>query len=86
LRLLRRAVRLVIRFDPKRWGTTVASNGKATPTWNDVKAKLTGFDRTGLLGLVKDLYAANRENQAFLHARLGLGYDPLKPYKSIISR
>ena len=44
------------------------------------------FDRTGLLGLVQDLYAVDRDNQAFLHARLGLGSDQLGPYKAIISR
>jgi hypothetical protein len=25
-------------------------------TWNDVKTELLQFDRTGLLGLLKDLY------------------------------
>ena len=41
---------------------------------------------TALLGLIQDLYAASKDNQAFLHARLNLGGDPLKPYKAIISR
>jgi hypothetical protein len=27
----------------------------------------------------------NKDNQAFLHARLGLGHDQLKPYKATIS-
>jgi hypothetical protein len=58
----------------------------AKPSWNDVKAGLSNFDRAGLLGLLKDLHAASRDNQAFLHARLGLGADPLKPYKTVISR
>jgi glycine cleavage system regulatory protein len=52
------------------------SNSK--PTWANVKAKLAAFDRTGLLSLVQDLYAAHEANQAFLHARLGLGEDVLK--------
>jgi hypothetical protein len=34
---------------------------------------------------VQDLYAASKDNQAFLHARLGLGHDQLKPYKARIS-
>ena len=59
---------------------------KNTPRWSDVKTKLVDFDRAGLLGLLQDLYAANKDNQAFLHARLSLGDDVLKPYKTIIDR
>lgn len=59
---------------------------KNTPSWSDVKTKLVDFDRAGLLGLLQDLYAANKDNQAFLHARLSLGDDVLKPYKAIIDR
>jgi hypothetical protein len=36
--------------------------------------------------LIQDLYAVDKRNQAFLHARLGLGSDQLAPYKAIISR
>lgn len=56
------------------------------PRWSDVKARLGEFDRAGLLGLLQDLYASSRDTQAFLNARLGLGDDPLKPYKAVISR
>jgi hypothetical protein len=59
---------------------------KTSPTWNNVKARLAEFDRTGLLGLVKDLYGASSDNRAFLHARFGLGADVLKPYKLTIDR
>mgnify|MGYP001562651163 CR=1 FL=1 len=59
---------------------------KTNPTWSDVKAKLVHFDRDGLLGLVQDLYAANKDNQIFLHARFNLGDDVLKPYKKTIDR
>ena len=59
---------------------------KSQPTWIDVKAKLAPFDRTGLLSLVQDLYAAHKDNQVFLHARLGLSEDVLKPYKQTIDR
>jgi superfamily II DNA or RNA helicase len=38
------------------------------------------------LRLIQDLYAASKDNQAFLHARFGIGDDVLKPYKSIIGR
>jgi hypothetical protein len=59
---------------------------KAAAGWKSVKAGLRDFDRIALLGLVQDLYAASKDNQAFLHARLNLGADPLKPYKAAISR
>ena len=64
----------------------MASAKNAKPTWRDVKAELEGFDRTGLLGLIKDLHGASRANEAFLSARLGLGTDPLEPYRKAISR
>jgi len=56
------------------------------PTWTDVKAKLANFDRLGLVGLIQDLYTAHKDNQTFLHARLGLGEDILKPYKETLAR
>ena len=59
---------------------------RVSPTWSDVKANLTEFDRAGLIGLVQDLYATSKDNQVFLHARFGLGGDVLAPYKTIISR
>lgn len=59
---------------------------KSSPSWSDVKAKLADFDRAGLIGLVQDMYAASKENQAFLHARFALGSDVLKPYKVTIDR
>ena len=59
---------------------------KSTPSWSDVKTRLADFDRAGLIGLVQDLYAASKDNQAFLHARFALGDDVLKPYKATIDR
>jgi hypothetical protein len=56
-----------------------------SPTWSDVKAALLDFDRAGLWRLVQDLYTASKDNQAFLHARLGLGHDQLQPFKACIS-
>ncbi len=64
----------------------IRGQSKSHPTWIDVKAELESVDRTALLGLVHDLYAAHKDNQTFLHARLGLGEDVLKPYKQTISR
>lgn len=58
---------------------------KATPSWSDVKSQLAEFDRAGLLGLVQGLYAASKDNKAFLHARFGLGEDALAPYKDAIT-
>lgn len=62
------------------------SKTRTAPTWSEVKAKLAPFDRDGLVGLLSDLHSLSRDNQAFLHARLGLGPDPLAPYKATISR
>ena len=64
----------------------VAGKTRSVPTWSDVKAKLAHFDRAGLVGLLGDLHNLSRENQAFLHARLNLGADPLTAYKRTISR
>ena len=61
-------------------------NAKANPSWSDVKSKLADFDRASLLGLVQDLYAASKDNKAFLHARFGLGDDSLEPYKANIKQ
>jgi len=36
--------------------------------------------------MLQDLYGAAEGNRAFLHARFGLGQDPLQPYKKIIHR
>lgn len=65
---------------------TVIRSKNASPTWSDVRTALLDFDRAGLRGLVQDLYTASKENQAFLHARLGLGRDQLQPFKASISR
>jgi len=59
---------------------------KSQPTWAAVKAKLAAFNRAALLELIHHLYAAHKDNQAFLHARFGLGQDVLEPYKKTIHR
>ena len=64
----------------------MVKQAKSQPTWVDVKAKLASFDRAGLLRLVRDLYDAHKDNRTFLHVRLGLGDDILKPYKQTIDR
>jgi len=59
---------------------------KPRPTWSAAKTELAQFDRTALMGLVKDLFALSPDNSAFIAARLGLGSDPLAPYRKTISR
>src|ERR1700732_156020 len=59
---------------------------KSRPTWTDVKSKLASLNRTGLLGLIQDLYAAQKDNQTFLHARFDLGENVLQAYKETIDR
>ena len=59
---------------------------KSRPTWADVKRNLAGFDRAALLSLVQDLYAAHKDDQAFLHSRFGLCEDAPEPYKKTMDR
>ena len=59
---------------------------KSQAAWSHVKAKLAVLDRSAVLGLLHDLYTASKDNQAFFHARFGLGEDVLAPYKRTISR
>ena len=59
---------------------------RSQPAWTDVKAKLAGLDRLGLIGLIQDLYAFQKENRTFLHTRFGLSADVLKPYKQTLER
>ncbi len=61
-------------------------NPRSQPAWTDVKAKLAGLDRLGLVGLIQDLYAFQKDNQTFLHTRFGLSGDVLKPYKQTLER
>ena len=64
----------------------MAGKTKTNPSWSDVKAHLSNFDRAGLIRLLGDLHDLSRENRAFFNSRLGLGADPLAPYKETISR
>jgi hypothetical protein len=59
---------------------------KANRSWGNIKVKLVNFDRDDLLRIVQDLYAASKDNQASLHARLRVNVDVLKPYKAAIDR
>jgi hypothetical protein len=64
----------------------VKRQSKSEPTWTEVKSKLAVLNRTGLLGLIQDLYTAHKDNQTFLHARFDLGENVLQPYKQTIDR
>ena len=39
-----------------------------------------------LIGLIQDLYAANKDNQTFLHTRFALSQNVLEPYKKTLER
>ena len=64
----------------------IKRQSKSQPTWTDVKSKLASLNRIGLLGLIQDLYAAQKDNQTFLHARFDLGENVLEAYKETIDR
>ena len=66
--------------------TFMITTSRSKPAWKDVKVRIQELDRAGLLALIQDLYAANKGNQAFLHARFSLGEDVLGPYKQTIDR
>jgi len=59
---------------------------KKQPTWSDLKRRLADLEPPALIGLIQDLYASSKNNQAFLNARFALGEDVLEPYKATISR
>ena len=65
---------------------TRAPTNTPRPSWSDAKKKLAEFDRAGLMALIHDIYSASKDNQAFLNARLSLGYDVLEPYRTTIGR
>ena len=44
------------------------------------------FMQISIIRLIQDLYTTDKDNQTFLHARLGLGQDVLKPYKEALDR
>jgi len=58
----------------------------ARPSWSAIKARISDWDRNGLMSLIQDLYAASKENQVFLHTRFALEADVLEPYKRTIER
>lgn len=63
-----------------------SSPRKSRKTWSGIKTTLKDLSCEALIGLLHDLYKANEDNRAFLHARFGPADDSLDPYLSIISR
>jgi hypothetical protein len=59
---------------------------KKTVTWTQVRAKVSQLDRALLIDLVRDLYAAHKENRTFLHSRFAMEDDSLEAYKTTIAR
>lgn len=55
------------------------------PTWADVKKRLEPLDRSGLVGLVHDLYEANTANRRFLEARLLPSPNALEKYRKLVA-
>lgn len=65
----------------------MASNKKVkkkSPSWSDVKAVISGFDKQSLMVLISDLYSFSSENKKFFHSRFYLVENPLEPYKKVI--
>jgi hypothetical protein len=59
---------------------------KSKSKWTAVKTRLAEIDRLGLLDLIHDLYALNKDNQIFLHTRFNQSDDALVPYKRTLRR
>ena len=52
--------------------------------WSDVRVCLDGFDRAGLLGVIRNLYHANATNRRFLHARFVPTASALEAYRALV--
>lgn len=66
-------------------GSEVKRKSSSSPSWTDVKPTVANLDANQLVKLVADLYRFSKENQTFLHARFGIGEDPLAAYKKTIA-
>ena len=62
----------------------MAKQKSSGPIWSDLKPSVVNMDQKQLVKLIADLYRLSKDNQAFLHARFGVGDDPLAPYKKTI--
>jgi hypothetical protein len=57
---------------------------KRPATWAQVKATLNTLDRTGLLGVIQNLYDASDTNRRFLHARFVPAASALEEYRRLV--
>ena len=57
---------------------------KKSASWVDVKVRLDRMDRTGLVGVIKDLYEAGDLNRRFLHARFVSTAPVLEEYRRLV--
>jgi len=60
---------------------------KKSGGWNTIRQKLTTWDKSALLDLLKDLYEVTAENRDFIHARCQVGEgsgEALEKYRSKI--
>jgi hypothetical protein len=62
----------------------MAKRKSSNPSWSDVRHTIENLEQNKIVKLVADLYRFSNENQSFLHARFGIGNDPLAPYKKTI--
>jgi hypothetical protein len=53
-------------------------------TWGNVKASLDRMDRSGLVGVIHDLYKASNVNRRFLHARFVPAAPALEEYRRLV--
>jgi len=61
--------------------------GKQLSAGSALKSAFAALTAQRFSALFKtSMRAVSKDNQAFLHARLNLGGDPLKPYRAVVSR
>ena len=57
---------------------------KKSTTWADIKRNIDHMDRTGLVGVIRDLYEANNVNKRFLQARFVPAAPVLAEYRRLV--
>lgn len=60
----------------------------SSPTWSQIKARLSHLGKDDLLNIIKDLYQLNTDNKVFLVSRLIIDQPEIlaEPYKRAIRR
>ena len=65
--------------------TKSAQASQRQPSWADIKTKLHAFDKSGLVGLIHDLYEASTANRRFLQARLLPSPSAVEKYRRLVA-